>query len=78
LGVVVVVVVFVVEDGLGEHAPKKTLFTQEKNFTSDSDCNGRILGRRKPFRVKRKVFLNEKSAPYAMEQSFHPRNVQKF
>jgi hypothetical protein len=28
-GVVVVVVVFV-----GEHAPKKTLFTQEKNFAS--------------------------------------------
>jgi hypothetical protein len=34
---VVVVVVVVEEDGLGEHAPKKlkkTLFTQEKNFTS--------------------------------------------
>jgi hypothetical protein len=30
----VVVVVVVVEDGLGEHAPKKTLFTQEKNFAS--------------------------------------------
>jgi hypothetical protein len=28
------VVVVVVEDGLGEHAPKKTLFTQEKNFAS--------------------------------------------
>jgi hypothetical protein len=27
------VVVVVVEDGLGEHAPK-TLFTQEKNFAS--------------------------------------------
>jgi hypothetical protein len=37
-GVVVVVVedgqIVVVEDGLGEHAPKKTLFTQEKNFAS--------------------------------------------
>jgi hypothetical protein len=33
-GVVVVVVVVVVEDGLGERAPKKTLFTQEKNFAS--------------------------------------------
>jgi hypothetical protein len=30
----VVVVVVVVEDGLGERAPKKTLFTQEKNFAS--------------------------------------------
>jgi hypothetical protein len=29
-----VVFVVVVEDGLGEHAPKKTLFTQEKNFSS--------------------------------------------
>jgi hypothetical protein len=28
------VVVVVVEDGLGERAPKKTLFTQEKNFAS--------------------------------------------
>ena len=28
------VVVVVVEDGLGELAPKKTLFTQEKNFAS--------------------------------------------
>jgi hypothetical protein len=30
----VFVVVVVVEDDLGEHAPKKTLFTQEKNFPS--------------------------------------------
>jgi hypothetical protein len=30
----VVVVVVVVEDDLGEHAKKKTLFTQEKNFAS--------------------------------------------
>lgn len=34
IGGVVVVVVVVVEDGLGELAPKKTLFTQEKNFAS--------------------------------------------
>jgi hypothetical protein len=32
--IVGVVVVVVVEDGLGEHAPKKTLFTQKKNFAS--------------------------------------------
>jgi hypothetical protein len=30
----VVVVVVVVEDGLGEFAKKKNLFTQEKNFAS--------------------------------------------
>jgi hypothetical protein len=70
IGGVVVVVVVVVEDGLGERAPKKLSH-------KDSDCNGRILGKRKPFRVKRKVFLNEKHAPDAMEQSFQPRNVQK-
>jgi hypothetical protein len=29
-----VVVVVVVEDGLGEHAQKNTLFTQEKKFAS--------------------------------------------
>jgi hypothetical protein len=34
IGGVVVIVFVVVEDGLGEHAPKKTLFTQEKNFAS--------------------------------------------
>jgi hypothetical protein len=28
--------------------------------------------------VKGKVFLNEKRAPDAMEQSFQPKNVQKF
>jgi hypothetical protein len=28
------VVVIVVEDDLGEHAKKKTIFTQEKNFAS--------------------------------------------
>jgi hypothetical protein len=33
IGVVVVVVVVVVDD-LGEHAKKKYLFTQEKNFAS--------------------------------------------
>ena len=32
--VVVFVVVVVVEDGLGEHAYKKTLFTQEKKIAS--------------------------------------------
>jgi hypothetical protein len=54
-----------------------------KNAYSDfippnSDCNGRILGKRKPFRVKQKLFLNEKRALDAMEQSFQPRNVHKF
>jgi hypothetical protein len=28
--------------------------------------------------VKRKVFLNEMSAPDAIEQSYYPRNVWKF
>jgi hypothetical protein len=73
----VVVVVVVVGRRPWRACSKKTLFTQEKNFAPDSDCNGRILGKRKPFRVKRKVFLNEKRAPDAMEQSFQPRNVQK-
>jgi hypothetical protein len=77
IGGVVVVVVVVVEDGLGELAPKKLFSHKKKNFAPDSDCNGRILGKRKPFRVRRKVFLNEKHAPDAMEQSFQPRNVQK-
>jgi hypothetical protein len=69
IGGVVSFVVFVVEDGLGERAKKNSFHTRKKNslYTSRSDCNGRILGKRKPFRVKQKVFLNEMSAPNAME-----------
>ena len=45
IGVVVVVVV-VVEDGLGEHAPKKTLFTQEKKFRFSMTTRVRSLTRK--------------------------------
>jgi hypothetical protein len=46
-------------------------------YTSGSDYNGRILGKRKPFRVKQKVFLTETSSQDAIEHSSWPINVQK-
>jgi hypothetical protein len=50
-----------------ESVLKKNSFDTRKKFLSGSDCNGRILGKRKPFRVKQKVFLTEKSALDAMQ-----------
>jgi hypothetical protein len=46
-------------------------------YTYESSWNGRILGKWKPFRVKRKAFLTETSTPDTMEQSSQPRNVRK-
>jgi hypothetical protein len=48
-----------------------------KLYTSRSDKKGRILGKRKPFRLKQKMLRTESNASDTMEQPAQYRNAQK-